>query len=57
LAQQAQIPLLNVTPIFTEMHRNTIGTAQFSQNRSGNRIGLRSAAGLAEGCNVVNIDT
>ena len=31
LAQQLNVAILNVTPVFTQMHRDAIGAAQFGE--------------------------
>jgi hypothetical protein len=57
LPQQLNIVVLNVATIFAEVDGDAIGSREFGEDGSGNRIRLNGAASLADGCDVVDVDT
>jgi hypothetical protein len=57
LPQQPHVSILHVPPIFPQVNGNAIGTAEFGQNRSGDRVRLYRATGLTNSSNVVDVDS
>jgi hypothetical protein len=51
------IPVLNVATVFPQVHGNAVGPGQFRQHRCRHRIGFYGMTGLAQGGNVVNVDS
>jgi hypothetical protein len=45
-----------MTTVFAQMERDRVGPAQFGLDRGPDRIGFVRLPGLANGCDMVNID-
>jgi hypothetical protein len=57
LPQQPHIPILNVTAILAQVHRNAICPRQLGNHRCRYRIWLHRAACLSKGGNVVDVNS
>ena len=53
--QEAKIAVLNMTPIFSEMDDNTVGTGQFDQHGSRKGVRVRSTTGLPQRGHMVDV--
>ena len=56
LAQQLHIPILDVTPVFPEVHGDPIGPTKFSQQCHRDRIRLNGSPRFTDVGDVVDID-
>ena len=54
--KQVQVPFLDVSTIFTEMHDQAVRAAQVREHRRGNGVRLMPAPGLPERSDVVDVD-
>jgi hypothetical protein len=50
------VPILDVSPIFTQMDCDSIGSAEFGQDGGRHRIGLDGSTRLTHGGYVIDID-
>ena len=57
LFEQSQVPVLDVSAIFAEMDCDLISATQFGSGRGPDGVRLAGAASLANGCDVVDIDS
>jgi hypothetical protein len=55
LAQQFQIAVLNVPPVFAQVDDDSVGPCQFREGCSGNRIRLLPASGLTQGGHMIDV--
>ena len=53
--QQSHVAILDVPPIFPQMHGNTISTSALRDQRSIDRIGLMAATGLSDRCDMIDV--
>jgi hypothetical protein len=56
-AKDANVTILDVSAIFAEMDGDGIGTAKFGQHGSLNRVWFGSTASLANGGNVIDVNS
>jgi len=56
LAQAAHVVVLDMTPVFAQMHRDAVGTAQVRLHSRPYRVRLIGSACLAQGRHMVDID-
>ena len=55
--QEAHVAILNMTPVFTQMHCDRVGSAQFRQNSRMNRVRFVGTSSLTDGGDVVDVHT
>ena len=51
----SQVPVLDVAPVFPQVHDDAVGPGQFRQGRGGHRVRLVDEPGLAQGGNMINV--
>ena len=55
LAQQFQVPVLDVAPVFPQVDDDAVGPGQLRQGRGRHRVRLIDEAGLAQGGHMINV--
>ena len=56
LAQQDDIPVLDMAAVFTQVDDDARGSGQFADRGGGDRIRLVDASGLSDGGNMIDVD-
>src|SRR5581483_11092966 len=56
LTEDLQVPVLNVTAVFTKMDDDAVGPRQLGKHRRGDWIGLLGLSRLAQRRNMIDID-
>jgi hypothetical protein len=55
LPEQSQIPVLNMPAVFSQMHRDSVGSADFRQHGRVDRIRFVGASRLPQCGNMIDI--
>jgi hypothetical protein len=57
LPQNGQIPILDMSPVLTKMHDQSVRPGEFDENRSRDRVWFVASPGLTQGRYVIDIDS
>jgi hypothetical protein len=55
--QQANVAILNMAPVFSQMYRDRVCSTQFCQDSRMNRVRFIGTSRLTDGCDVVDVHT
>ena len=54
--QDLDVAVLNMTPVFSQVKRDSVGTTLLCQGSRNRRVGLIGSTGLSHGGDMVNVD-